>query len=58
MCDPCEDCGNEKCAAALESTDVPEWVLSVLESWGVCLEDLEKLLMSEDIVYGYEDPAV
>ena len=48
----------EKCAAALESTDVPEWVLSVLESWGVCLEDLEKLLMSEDIVYGYEDPAV
>ena len=58
VCDPCEDCGNEKCAAALESTDVPEWVLSVLESWGVCLEDLEKLLMSEDIVYGYEDPAV
>ena len=58
VCDPCEDCGNEKCAAALESTDVPEWVRSVLESWGVCLEDLEKLLMSEDIVYGYEDPAV
>ena len=58
VCDPCEDCGNEKCAGALESTDVPEWVLSVLESWGVCLEDLEKLLMSEDIVYGYEDPAV
>ena len=58
VCDPCEDCGNEKGAAALESTDVPEWVLSVLESWGVCLEDLEKLLMSEDIVYGYEDPAV
>ena len=33
-------------------TDVPEWMLSVMESLGVCLGDLEEFLMSEDIVYG------
>lgn len=33
-------------------TDVPEWELSVLAMMGVCLGNLEELLIAEDVVYG------
>lgn len=33
-------------------TDVPAWELTVLRNMGVCLSELEELLMSEDTVYG------
>ena len=33
-------------------TDVPLWELAVLRNMGVCLGELEELLMSEDPVYG------
>lgn len=32
-------------------TDVPEWELSVLAMMGVCLGNLEEMLMAEDVVY-------
>ena len=33
-------------------TDVPEWVRSTLEALGVCLGNLEELLMAEEPVHG------
>lgn len=52
---PGEIAGTAMVAAAdyrYDLSDVPEWELSVLRSMGVCLEELEERLMSEEVIYG------